>query len=102
MTPPESRPTISAEQFLRVCEEIRSTANLGRPSSDDSATRYPQEEWDQIIRDSGLRVVRELGLALSTDNLPDLLKALMAPARKRAPGGFLTREDILDMPNEPG
>ncbi|MEU3344837.1 hypothetical protein ABZ723_07510 [Streptomyces sp. NPDC006700] len=70
MAQPVSRQTISTEQFSRVCDEIRSTA--------------APEKDDQSIRDSALRIVQTLGLALS-----------------KPPGSpRYTREAILDMPDE--
>lgn len=88
MAQPVSRPTISAEQFSRVRDEIRSTA--------------APEKDAQSIRDCALRIVQILGLALSTDDLGRLLTELMAPRVAPPPGSpqFLTREDILDMPDE--
>ncbi|MEV6054675.1 hypothetical protein [Streptomyces sp. NPDC052107] len=87
MAQPVSRPTISAEQFSRVCDEIRSTA----------AT----EKSAQSIRDCALRIVQTLGLALSTDDLSGLLAELMAPGAAPPRGSpHYTREAILDMPDE--
>jgi hypothetical protein len=92
MAQPISRPTISAEQFSRVCDEIRSTA--------------PPEKDAQSIRDCALRIVQTLGLALSTDDLSRLLTVLMAPSVAPAPppeSPQYTREAILDMPDaQPG
>ncbi|GAA2218890.1 hypothetical protein GCM10010360_40160 [Streptomyces nogalater] len=89
MAQPVSRPTISAEQFSRVCGEIRSTA-----ASEKSA---------RSIRDCALRIVQTLGLALSTDDLSRLLAELMAPGAAPPPGSpHYTREAILDMPDEQG
>lgn len=90
MAQPISRPTISAEQFSRVCEEIRSTA--------------APEKDAQSIRDCALRIVQTMGLALSTDDLSRLLTELMAPMVPPPPGGpRYTREAILDMPDaQPG
>lgn len=83
-----SRPTISAEQFSRVCEEIKRTAS-------------PVEDA-QSVRDCALRIMQILGLALSTDDLNRLLTELMAPRVAPPPGspGYLTREDILATPDE--
>ena len=83
-----SRPTISAEQFSRVCGEIRDTA--------------APEKDAQSIRDCALRIVQILGLALSTDDLSRLLTELRAPrvAPPTGEAGHLTREDILSMPAE--
>lgn len=87
MAQPVSRPTISAEQFSRVCDEIRGTA--------------APEKSAQSIRDCALRIVQTLGLALSTDDLSRLLAELMAPAAAPPPGSpHYTREAILDMPDE--
>jgi hypothetical protein len=90
MAQPISRPTISAEQFSRVCDEIRSTA--------------PPEKDAQSIRDCALRIVQTLGLALSTDDLSRLLTELMAPSVAPPPESpQYTREAILDMPDaQPG
>ncbi|MFI0806371.1 hypothetical protein [Streptomyces echinatus] len=82
-----SRPTISAEQFGRVCDEIRSTA--------------APEKSARSIRDCALRIVQTLGLALSTDDLSRLLAELMAPGAAPPRGSpHYTREAILDMPDE--
>lgn len=62
MAQPISRPTISAEQFSRVCDEIGSMA--------------APEKDAQSIRDCALRIVQTLGLALSTDDLSRLLTVL--------------------------
>lgn len=88
MTPQVGRPTISAEQFSRVCEEIKRTA--------------APEKDAQSIRDCALRITQTLGLALSTDDLSRLLTELMAPGVAPPTGstGYLTREDILAMPDE--
>lgn len=90
MAQPISRPTISAEQFSRVCDEIRSTA--------------APEKDAQSIRDCALRIVQTLGLALSTDDLSRLLTELMAPSVAPPPESpQYTREAILDMPDaQPG
>ncbi|CAM5389719.1 hypothetical protein SHIRM173S_02638 [Streptomyces hirsutus] len=83
MVQPVSRPTISAEQFSRVCDEIRSTA--------------APEKDAQAIRDCALRIVQILGLALSTEDPSRLLTELMAPT----PGSpRYARESILNMPDE--
>ncbi|MFB7455889.1 GNAT family N-acetyltransferase [Streptomyces sp. NPDC056188] len=82
-----SRATISAEQFSRVCDEVRSTA--------------APEKDAQSIRDCALRIVQTLGLALSTDDLSRLLTELMAPRVATPPGSpRYTREAILDTPDE--
>jgi len=88
MAQPVSRPTISAEQFSQVCDEIRSASVPDRDA--------------QSIRDSALRIVQALGLALSMDDLSRLLTELMAPRVTPPPGSpqYLTREDILNMPDE--
>lgn len=87
MAQPVSRPTISAEQFSRVCGEIRSAA---APEMDA-----------QSIRDCALRIVQTLGLALSTDDLSGLLAGLMVPSAAPPPESpRYTREPILDMPDE--
>ncbi len=87
MAQPVSRQTISAEQFSRVCDEIRRTA--------------APEKDTQPIRDCALRIVQTLGLALSTDDLGGLLTELMAPRLAPPPGSpRYTREAILDMPDE--
>ncbi|MEU3521655.1 hypothetical protein ABZ770_41575 [Streptomyces sp. NPDC006654] len=87
MVQPVSQPTISAEQFSRVCEEIRSTA--------------APEKSAQSIRDCALRIVQALGLGLSTDDLKRLLAKLMAPgAAPSSRSPRYTREAILDMPDQ--
>lgn len=87
MAQPVSRPTISAEQFSRVCDEIRSTA--------------AHEKSPQSVRDCALRILQTLGLALSTDDPSRLLAALMAPGAASPPGSpHYTRETILDIPDE--
>lgn len=87
MAQPVSRPTVSAEQFGRVCDEIRSTA---APETDA-----------QSIRDCALRILQTLGLALSTDDPSRLLAGLMAPMVAPHPESpRYTRETILDMPDE--
>jgi len=87
MAQPVSRPTISAEQFSRVCDEIRSTA--------------APEKDAQSIRDCALRIVQTLGLALSTDDLSRLLTELMAPRVAPPPESpRYTREATLHMPDE--
>ncbi|SFH00683.1 hypothetical protein SAMN02787118_13745 [Streptomyces mirabilis] len=90
MAQPISRPTISAEQFSQVCDEIRSTA--------------APEKDAQSIRDCALRIVQTLGLALSTDDLSRLLTELMAPSvAPPSESPQYTREAILDMPEaQPG
>ncbi|MFD1658764.1 hypothetical protein ACFSL4_11210 [Streptomyces caeni] len=88
MGQPVGRPTISPEQFSRVCDEIRSTAAPGKDA--------------QAVRDCALRIVQTLGLALSTDDLSGLLAELMAPGVVAPPPGHprYTREAILDRPDE--
>lgn len=87
MAQPVSRPTISAEQFSRLCDEIRSAA--------------APEVGAQSIRDCALRIVQALGLALSTDDLSGLLAGLMVPGVAPPPGSpRYTREPILDRPDE--
>ncbi|GAB2459465.1 hypothetical protein GCM10027162_64050 [Streptomyces incanus] len=87
MAQPVSRPTISAEQFSRVCDEIRSTA--------------APEKDAQAIRDCALRIVQTLGLALSTEDPSRLLTELMAPGVAPTPGSpRYARETILNMPDE--
>ncbi|WP_159029123.1 hypothetical protein [Streptomyces viridochromogenes] len=88
MAQPVSRPAISAEQFSRVCDEIRSTA-------------VPDQDA-QSIRDCALRIVQTLGLALSTDDLSRLLTELMAPGAAPPPESprYLTRDEILDRRDE--
>lgn len=82
MAQPVCRPTISAEQFSRVCDEIRSTA--------------APEKDAQSIRDCALRILQTLGLAISTDDLSRLLTELMAPTQAPPPGN----PRYLDMPDE--
>lgn len=87
MAQPVSRPTISAEQFSRVCDEIRSTA--------------APEVGAQSIRDCALRIVQTLGLGLSTDDLSGLLAELIVPGVAPPSGSpQYTREPILDRPDE--
>ncbi|MEU0602219.1 hypothetical protein ABZ484_28895 [Streptomyces sp. NPDC006393] len=90
MAQPVNQPTISADQFSRVCDEIRNTA--------------APEKDAQSIRDCALRIMQILGLALSTNDLSKLLTELTAPEAAPPPAPpHYTREPILNMPDtQPG
>ncbi|MET9373969.1 hypothetical protein ABZX98_07440 [Streptomyces sp. NPDC002992] len=89
MTQPIGCPTISAEQFSRIRNEVRAIATPGMS--------------DRSMRDCALRIVQITGLALSTDDLGKLLTALDAPQMSPVRGtpGYPSREEFLAMASEP-